>query len=355
MRGIKMLGLRQLMITIIQSKRVEETVFLRHWFWCDVWQNMLANVPLTLAPPMVFIIYAVVGGNDNLNTVQAFTSLSIITLLTTPAANVLGTLPLLASSLSCFDRIQQFMISSTRQDCREDLVPDADQGRTPSSYLGAPQLHQSEESEQTAVRVVNLSLCPSDSAEEVLRSVNLAVPLGSFCIIRGGIGSGKTTLLRAILGEIPYKTGTISTSTREMAYCAQVPWLARGSIKDIICGPDAEANFDEDWYLACLHACMLDDDLRTLHHGDQTVLEDGNTMLSGGQKQRVCMARAAYARAKVVLLDDVFSALDVKTQRGVAERLFGDEGLFKKMQATVILVSHSCQLILTLDPVPPCC
>ena len=122
MRCIKMLGLEKPIMDITQHKRIEETRFMRYWLWCDVWQNMLDNIPYSLAPSVTLIVYAIqatLNGKDSIDTVQAFTTLSIILVLTTPASRILGTIPLLASSISYFDRIQEFMVSAPRQDCRD--------------------------------------------------------------------------------------------------------------------------------------------------------------------------------------------------------------------------------------------
>jgi len=63
--------------------------------------------------------------------------------------------------------------------------------------------------------------------------------------------------------------------------------------------------------------------------------------LSGGQKHRVALARALFSRTDIFILDDILSALDKKTERVVIEKLFGTRGLFRRISATVIMVTHS--------------
>ena len=48
-----------------------------------------------------------------------------------------------------------------------------------------------------------------------------------------------------------------------------------------------------------------------------------------------------YSRPEIIILDDVLSALDAKTEAYVAEMLLGHEGLFRKQGTTVILVTHA--------------
>jgi ABC-type methionine transport system ATPase subunit len=53
------------------------------------------------------------------------------------------------------------------------------------------------------------------------------------------------------------------------------------------------------------------------------------------------LARAAYARCEIVLLDDSFSALDGKTESCIVKNLLGPGGLFRQMRTTVFLITNS--------------
>ena len=63
--------------------------------------------------------------------------------------------------------------------------------------------------------------------------------------------------------------------------------------------------------------------------------------LSGGQKQRLALARAVYACKDVVMLDDIFSGLDADTEEHVFKALFTRNGLFRRLNTTVILATHA--------------
>ena len=63
--------------------------------------------------------------------------------------------------------------------------------------------------------------------------------------------------------------------------------------------------------------------------------------LSGGQKQRLALARAVYARKDLIILDDVFSGLDADTEERIFKELFSKQGLFRRLGATVLLVTHA--------------
>jgi ABC-type bacteriocin/lantibiotic exporter with double-glycine peptidase domain len=53
------------------------------------------------------------------------------------------------------------------------------------------------------------------------------------------------------------------------------------------------------------------------------------------------LARAVYSRPEIIILDDVLSALDTKTEAHVAERLLGPNGLLRQLGTTVILITHA--------------
>jgi ABC-type bacteriocin/lantibiotic exporter with double-glycine peptidase domain len=68
--------------------------------------------------------------------------------------------------------------------------------------------------------------------------------------------------------------------------------------------------FNARRYKHVLDACALNPDLKVLDLGDRTEVGEKGTVLSGGQKARISLARAVYSSAKVLLLDDVLSAVE---------------------------------------------
>ncbi|KAL2005900.1 hypothetical protein VTN00DRAFT_10393 [Thermoascus crustaceus] len=185
---------------------------------------------------------------------------------------------------------------------------------------------------------------PASDASFCLQGVNLSVKAGNTTVITGPEGCGKTTLLKGILGEIPREQGSVTKTTSGAAYCSQSPWLQNMTILDVVCGA---SEFDPAWYRQVIRDCALEYDLSQMLDGDKSVVGSRALTLSGGQKQRLALARAVYARRKLVILDDVFSAVDSKTEQTLVERLFGKDGRFQQSGFTVILVTHSvCHLSL---------
>ncbi|KAK4444931.1 ABC multidrug transporter [Podospora aff. communis PSN243] len=342
---VKMMGLSNLLASIIQAQRIEETLRMAGFRWCNLGQNVVQNIPYVVAPALTFTMYAVQAlsqGKAAINTAQAFTSLSIITLLTDPTAKLLSAIPNTASTLGCFDRIQQFLLSEKREDRRQTLPESREDVTETGSWIP----------DSTSVLINQVALRPALAAEILLRDVSVSIALGSLSMIIGAIGCGKTTLLRGILGEVTPEKGFIAVQSRRIAFCAQNPWLPNLTIRQAICGlTDPSLDVDEDWYQTTIHACDLDIDLASMAEGDRTNIGSGSTVLSGGQKHRIALARALYSRNRIIILDDVFGALDAKTKGTVAERVFGKGGILKRLGITCIMATHSVECLRYADKI----
>jgi hypothetical protein len=72
-----------------------------------------------------------------------------------------------------------------------------------------------------------------------------------------------------------------------------------------------------------------------------TIVGSGGISLSGGQKQRVALARMLYAKTDLMIIDDGFSGLDAQTEEIVFTNLFGNAGLLRQLETTVLLVTNA--------------
>ena len=233
------------------------------------------------------------------------------------------------------------------------------------TYLNAPEVTK-HTSDGPSISFTNASLSwPSDEEKEegderyVLRNVNISFPERELSVISGKTGTGKSLLLAGILGEVDLHSGTIHVPrpphTRErrdhlatsanwiipsaIAFVAQIPWIENATIKDnILFG----LPFDENRYNKVIAACALKKDLEMLADGEQTEIGANGINLSGGQRWRVTFARALYSRAGILVLDDIFSAVDAHVGRLIFENaLTGELGIGR----TRILVTHHVSLV----------
>jgi ABC-type multidrug transport system fused ATPase/permease subunit len=190
-----------------------------------------------------------------------------------------------------------------------------------------------------------------------LRGLNLNIPLQELTVISGRSGSGKSLLLQALIGEADIVTGTVTVPQADsipasvptdddwllhgtIAYVSQDPWIENASIRNaILFGlPLNHARYDE-----VIHACALTQDLKIFPDGDKTDIGANGINLSGGQKWRLALARALYSRASILVLDDIFSAVDAHVGRHLYEN-----ALTGKLSEgrTRILATHHVKLCL---------
>ncbi|RYD79216.1 MAG: ATP-binding cassette domain-containing protein, partial [Verrucomicrobiaceae bacterium] len=173
----------------------------------------------------------------------------------------------------------------------------------------------------------------------VLRDISLSFPEG-LSVICGEVAVGKTALLQALLGELDMLEGKLSGPHEAVGYCSQTPWLQSMSIRENIL---FSAEYEDERYKNVLDACALTPDLLEFKAGDLSFIGENGIGLSGGQKARVALARAAYSRSKMLLLDDPLSALDQQTAETIVQKLFAGKLMRGR---TVVLVTHRIDLVL---------
>jgi ATP-binding cassette subfamily B protein len=182
--------------------------------------------------------------------------------------------------------------------------------------------------------------------------VSLRLPRGTLTVVTGQVGAGKTTLLRTLLGLLPREAGAIRWNGRAIAdpasflvpprcaYTAQVPRLFNETLRqNVLLGlpeqPEALAS--------AVHRAALEQDVRALDAGLETLVGSGGVTLSGGQAQRVAAARMFVRESELLIVDDLSSALDAATERLLWERL-GSSGA-----ATCLAVSHRRMVLARAD------
>jgi ATP-binding cassette subfamily C (CFTR/MRP) protein 1 len=241
-----------------------------------------------LAAFVIFAIQASVKGSARLSTSETFSSLVLITLLTTPAENFLQSLPLIAMSVGCIERIQSFLLSEPCHDQRiiARSLPKSIEPGTDAEGIELSSLDVGE-TVGPAILIQNAVIRPSSEAPPAINNVGFQAERGSLTMIVGVVGSGKSTLLRAIIGELKCDEGSVRIASNGAAYCSQTPWLPNASVRRIVCGYCHEDERDQEWYNSVLHACAFDEDVLALPDQDETVIGSRGVVLSGGQKQRL--------------------------------------------------------------------
>ena len=195
-----------------------------------------------------------------------------------------------------------------------------------------------------------------DGQREVLHKVNLTVPVGSKVALVGNSGGGKSTVTALIprLYEIDsgsitidgtdIKEFTISSLREQIAMVFQDNFLFDGTVRENLLYGKENAT-DEEIAFA-IKSAYLDEFVKKLPQGLDTMIGERGLLLSGGQKQRLAIARAILKNAPVVILDEATSALDNKSENVV------QQALDKLMEGrTTIVIAHRLSTIMDSDKI----
>jgi manganese/iron transport system ATP-binding protein len=176
-----------------------------------------------------------------------------------------------------------------------------------------------------------------------LREASCRLSGGTICALVGVNGSGKSTLFKAIMGfvrpmsgSVRLNAGPVSAALKQnlIAYVPQteeVDWNFPVSVRDVVMmGRYGYMNFLRIPRAA--DRAAVEESLKRVQMWDHRDRQIGE--LSGGQRKRVFLARALAQNGRVILLDEPFTGVDVKTEEAIIALLseLRDEGC-------VILVS----------------
>ncbi|MEL6641544.1 MAG: manganese/iron ABC transporter ATP-binding protein [Pseudomonadota bacterium] len=159
-----------------------------------------------------------------------------------------------------------------------------------------------------------------------LHDASFAIPRGTITALVGVNGAGKSTLFKAIMGFVPTAQGEISLLGKTVkealkanlvAYVPQaeeVDWAFPVLVEDVV----MMGRFGHMGFLrrpAAKDRQAVDDALARVNMGDYRHRQIGE--LSGGQRKRVFLARALAQEGQVILLDEPFTGVDVKTEEQI--------------------------------------
>lgn len=232
------------------------------------------------------------------------------------------------------DRINEVM------DYKEDIVDVKD-----SIELARPE----------SFKFVNYSFKYPSSDRLILEDLDLEFNSGDTIIIVGKTGSGKSTLIKQFLrfydkeegelliNEIPIENYVRRTIIDKIAYVPQENYLFSKSIKDNI---RFFRDHDEDEIMKASVLADFKKDLDNLPKGLETMTGEKGIALSGGQRQRIALSRALIKESDILILDDVFSAVDTRTEKNIIENLENE-----RHGKTNIFATHRLSVIKPTDTI----
>lgn len=255
-------------------------------------------------------------------------------------------LTVLQRGLAGLERISQVLDTEPFLLISPAVASDAAPTKSPARSRGVVQIH-------------DLYFTHFAHTEPVLKGISMAIPPGHFIGLAGRIGSGKSTLLNCLARLYPVTPGSIlldgqdimslseSALRQTVAMAQQESFMFSTTIRENLNLGRPETVEAALWEVVRL-AAFADEIVAFPRQLDTLVGERGIT-LSGGQRQRLALARALLMDPKLLLLDDIFSSVDARTEAAILDNIYQrqlDKGGGRR---TTIMVCHRTAALYRAD------
>lgn len=211
-------------------------------------------------------------------------------------------------------------------------------------------------SNTSAIEFRNVSFGYTATGDKVLSNITLKIDKGETVGIIGSTGSGKSTFINLIprfydasegeilVDGINIKNYSLKELREKIRIVPQKANLFTGTIAENIRWGNQNASEVE--VIKASKIAQADEFISKLPDGYETEVSRGGTNFSGGQKQRITIARALVGKAKILILDDSFSALDLATDAAVRKAIKeNSEG------AAVLIISQRISTVKNADKI----
>lgn len=293
-----------------ELKRLEEKlkVQARETAKASVLKNGLGPIYSSVATIGILLVVAlgsnkVIEGSWTLGTFTAFiTIFSALATRTTTAAKVFN---IQQGAKASWERVK-YLIGNSKLQNEKDV-----EGLKPET-----------------IKIEKLSFKYPTGDKYAIKDLSFDVAEGMIVGVTGAVGSGKSALGLVLTGLYDYN-GSIYWGNKEfrnipynkklstVSYMGHNPLLFSETLENnITWGDRGKENLEK-----VLDIASLKEDIKKFEYGAKTQVGEKGMKVSGGQKQRIALARALYKDAKVIILDDPFSAVDIGTEAHIIEEL----------------------------------
>jgi len=201
------------------------------------------------------------------------------------------------------------------------------------------------------IELQNVSAGYTARETPVLSNVNLRIAANTTTLISGPSGGGKTTLLDVLSGLLQPTTGKLLVDGREpntltwrdnISYMTQQPFIQTGSVRENLQWMLPTACEQQLWQ--ALAQARLEETVRKLPRGLDTLIGENAGQLSGGERQRLALAMHLLKDAHLLIFDEVTSALDDNNRADVIDTINALHGRY-----TILVVTHDARGLQPVD------
>ena len=297
----------------------------------NIWENAMQPIYNVIA--MGGIVFVIIMAGEKVYegsfTVGVFSAyISIFTIMAAKASRIARLFNTIQKSSVSWNRIKPFLKEYKEIDKTRGII-----------------------SKETKIEIENLYLKYDKSSDYIIKNLNFKARENNIVGITGPIGCGKSTLGRVFLGNINYE-GSIKIDNKEfrdyseyerskiISYMGHDAHLISDTIyNNITMGDDGDISH-------VLKMVCFDEDLKSMENGIETLVGNGGVRLSGGQQARIALARTLYHKNKILILDDPFSAVDMKTEKNIIDNLRANYG-----DCLILLISHRLAIFKYLNQI----
>jgi ABC-type multidrug transport system fused ATPase/permease subunit len=185
--------------------------------------------------------------------------------------------------------------------------------------------------------------------------VNFNIPVGKTVGFIGKSGSGKSTSIDILLGLLKPSSGKVFVDDNDIhenirgwqnqiGYVPQTIYFLDDTLRNNIAFGLEPDQINESLVLQAIKLAQIEEFVKSLPEGLDTIIGENGVRISGGQRQRIGIARALYNQPTVLVLDEATSALDNDTEDGIMNSISALHG-----KKTIIIVAHRLRTVAMCD------
>lgn len=310
---------------------------------------------LNVTPGNIYEIVCI-GGLIGLVTIRLHMTDDITGFVTRLAIIAVAAFRLFPSVTRLNTNLNAILYNRTRLDTMYDMMKSIEEEKEYQiKNLPKDQIKPMVFKENLSIKNVNWKY-PQGKAN-VLEGLELNIKKGQSVALIGPSGAGKTTLADIILGLLNPGENCIMLDGEDVyqnlqgwskiiGYVPQAVYLTDDNIRNNVAFGIYEDEIDEERVWSALREAQLEEFIKNLPEGLNTMVGERGVRLSGGQRQRIAIARALYENPEILVLDEATSALDNETETAVMESIDSLHG-----SKTMIIVAHRLTTIRNCDAI----